>query len=323
MDPALKQRLIGAAVLVALAVIFLPMMLGGPSPTPSRGTEVPLSIPAAPDRPLTTREIPLGLPPAAPSPDPSAASSDRVVTVDADVVERIDAEPERGDGPAADSVDEPAATPPSSRQGTAPVAVASTASAASASPSATPTPPPPAAPATPAPANGSRFVVNLGSYAARGNADALRERLQQAGLTVYSENISLAGKPALRLRAGPYASRGEAEAARQTAQRVESGLSASVLTLAASELPAAPARPAVAPGFAVQVGALKSNQEAIVLRDRLRSAGFAAYTERADTDAGPLWRVRAGPELKRERADALREEIRRKLQIDGLVVGHP
>ncbi|HEY1138760.1 MAG TPA: sporulation protein, partial [Lysobacter sp.] len=32
MEPALKQRVIGAVVLIALAVIFLPMLIKGPAP---------------------------------------------------------------------------------------------------------------------------------------------------------------------------------------------------------------------------------------------------------------------------------------------------
>ena len=37
MDAPLKQRLIGAAVLVALAVIFLPMLVDGPEPPSATG----------------------------------------------------------------------------------------------------------------------------------------------------------------------------------------------------------------------------------------------------------------------------------------------
>ncbi|RBD39503.1 sporulation protein, partial [Xanthomonas oryzae pv. oryzae] len=47
MDTALKQRLIGAIVLVALAVIFLPMLVKGPAPS-SGVADVPLQAPAAP-----------------------------------------------------------------------------------------------------------------------------------------------------------------------------------------------------------------------------------------------------------------------------------
>jgi DedD protein len=314
MDPALKQRLIGAAVLVALAVIFLPMLLGGPGPAPSRAGDVALDMPAAPARPLQTREIPLTLPSVAP-PAPAVASApadagDRVVTVDADVAPRPDARPE----------DEPSAPAPAAP---APAVPAPVVSAPAAAPPAAASP---AAVATPAPAasiTGTRFVVNLGSYANVTNATSLRGRLVAAGMTVYSESINLDGKPVTRLRAGPFATRGEAEAARLQALKLQSDLPVSVLVLDTDDAAPTPARPAVAAGFAVQVGALRSEAEANTLRGRLRDAGFAAYVERANTDSGVVWRVRAGPELQRDRAERLRDDIRRKLQLDGLVVGHP
>ena len=47
MDTRLKQRLIGAAVLIALAVIFLPMLVQGPAPD-SGVSDVPLDVPGEP-----------------------------------------------------------------------------------------------------------------------------------------------------------------------------------------------------------------------------------------------------------------------------------
>ena len=46
MDTPLKQRLIGAIVLVALAVIFLPMLVKGPAPD-SGVASVPIAAPDA------------------------------------------------------------------------------------------------------------------------------------------------------------------------------------------------------------------------------------------------------------------------------------
>ena len=66
MDTALKQRLIGAVVLVALAVIFLPMLVKGPAPD-SGVSDVPLEVPAAPDGEYETRELPLVTPGNAPA----------------------------------------------------------------------------------------------------------------------------------------------------------------------------------------------------------------------------------------------------------------
>src|SRR5690606_32303374 len=63
MEPALKQRLIGAAVLVAIAVIFLPMLIKGPAPE-SGVSDISLDLPDTPRSGFETRELPLVTPPA-------------------------------------------------------------------------------------------------------------------------------------------------------------------------------------------------------------------------------------------------------------------
>ncbi|MEH6418754.1 SPOR domain-containing protein [Pseudomonas sp. CGJS7] len=66
MEPALKQRLIGAMVLIALAVIFLPMLIKGPAPE-SGASDVPLTLPEQPQTGQgETRELPLVMPGDAP-----------------------------------------------------------------------------------------------------------------------------------------------------------------------------------------------------------------------------------------------------------------
>src|SRR5690348_4382933 len=66
MEPALKQRLVGAGVLVALAVIFLPMLVQGPAPD-SGASSIPLSVPDAPKGDFDTQELPLVEPGATPA----------------------------------------------------------------------------------------------------------------------------------------------------------------------------------------------------------------------------------------------------------------
>ena len=62
MDNTLKHRLIGAIVLVALAVIFLPALVKGPT-VEGGAADVSLSAPAAPgDGQFQTRELPLVVP---------------------------------------------------------------------------------------------------------------------------------------------------------------------------------------------------------------------------------------------------------------------
>ena len=56
MDSALKQRLLGAVVLIALAIIFVPMFFSGSGPKQESAT-VNLEIPPAPDREFETRVL--------------------------------------------------------------------------------------------------------------------------------------------------------------------------------------------------------------------------------------------------------------------------
>lgn len=319
MDAALKQRLIGAAVLVALAVIFLPMLVDGPDPQ-SNPSSVPLDIPPAPERDFETRELPLGTPgtdapAAAPADDPN-----RIVTVDTQSAPQVDARPEDVQ-PAPDSAAPDDDTPAPTSTG-----VVSPAAPAEPPTDAAPAPQPTApAPSSPTTTPGGRYVVNLGSYGNAANASALVAALKGAGLPAYSEAVQVEGKPVQRVRVGSYVQRGEAEAARLAATRVRSDLSASVVALDAESAATspAPARAPVASGFAVQIGALKSEADANALRGRARAAGFTAFVERVETDAGPLWRVRIGPELQRANADRIKTQVAQKLQIDGMVVTHP
>ena len=55
----MKTRLLGAAVLIALAVLFVPMFFSSNPPAPGGDQAVNLAIPPAPDRDLQTRTMSL------------------------------------------------------------------------------------------------------------------------------------------------------------------------------------------------------------------------------------------------------------------------
>ena len=343
MDSALKQRLIGAAVLVALAMIFLPMLLKGPDTAQPDAARVPLEMPSAPDQEFETRELPLTAP-AAVTGEGGVLGMDRRLAAsdDPNAVATVD----QTNAPAARSAFDPGAeAAPAPDNGTVTAVDAATGEAQApaptlpaATPAVAPTPAPPAA-ALPATAAAGRYVVNVGSFSNLDNARSLAGRLRAAGLPLTSESVDVAGKPAMRLRVGPYGDRTAAEAARLRVESVAGG-SATVLALdgvarAASAATPAVARPAVAPpttraatasgvGFAVQLGALSSEADANGLRDRARAAGFVAFHQRVDTDRGAVWRVRVGPEADRASADRLRESVVAKLGLkDAIVVAHP
>ncbi|GIX35213.1 MAG: hypothetical protein KatS3mg126_0992 [Lysobacteraceae bacterium] len=309
MDPALKQRLVGAAVLVALAVIFVPMLLEAPEPESTPASEIDLDVPERPELPLRTVELPLDLPAASqpsdedrPAPDASAGQVPGTAGSEGAQRQADAAAP----APAV-AVAEPA--PPQPAPAAEPVPASE--------------PVPPAAPAPTADAEDTgRFVVLLGTYANQGNATALRQKLQKLGYPVASEAVDLGGRKAVKLLAGPFRTRAEAEAAALRMGKVERSARFTVAELEQARPVQAPPAPA-GRAWAVQVAALKDEAEADALRRKLKDAGFTAYVEKARTEGGVLWRVRAGPELQRDRAKAVQERLRRTLGLEGIVVPHP
>lgn len=315
MEPALKQRLVGAAVLVALAVIFLPMLVQGPAPD-SGAADVSLEMPDAPAGEFQTRELPLVVP---------AGTGVETEVAEAAIIEEAPA------APAAPAAAEEAPAPEPS------------ADAARIAGEATTKP----APSQGQDANGGMFpaatasggyAVSFGSFSTADAADKVVAMLRASQLPGFRESARVAGKTWHRVRIGPYATRAEAEAARLRAAHVRDDVGARVVVLdsAGSDAPsptpaptrtapgAAPGAPAAADtGFAVQLAAFSKAGDAIALRDRARAAGFSAFTESVATDEATLTRVRVGPVMTREQAEQLRDQVRAKLGVDGVVRAHP
>lgn len=334
MEPALKQRLWGAVILVALAVIFLPMLIQGPAPD-SGVSDVPLTMPDAPAGQYETRELPLVT--SGEVPEGGAVGMDTT-------------------SPDAADLANPAVTPNASAPVPQPSAGAPVSQAVPlgdggvSAPAALPaeTAPAPAAVALPAPAAGGDYAVNLGSFASAANAEGVVRALKQSQLPGYSEPATVNGRSGYRVRVGPYATRADAEAARLRAQQLRGDLRGDVVVLdsdpvaskpappstaqpASTKPPAAqpkpvasaPAPAATGTGFAVQLGAFSKAADANALRDRLRAAGFSAFVEQVNTDKGALSRVRVGPVVGRGEADQLKSQVKAKTGMDGIVRPHP
>lgn len=350
----MKTRLLGAAVLIALAVLFVPMFFSSTPPSKGGDETVSLAIPPAPDRDLQTRTMSLtpGAAPAstaaaAPRPASSAAGqaaatpvgSDRLATVDigSNRPRDVETDPAAGQKPAPTTVTpgssptQPvipvqgqAASKPSAPQ---PVIPAQTKPAADSKPAAQPAPEQPVATA----AHG-RFTLNLSAYASTASAQNLVQRVRALGYPVASRPITQGGKQLTLVTAGPFDSRAAAEAARlkitQTISGAPAHLEGSASTPTQDDAPAtvapAAAKPAArAGGWAVQVAAMGSQADANALRDKLRANGFDGYVDTVNAGGKQLWRVRAGPQTQRDDAMRVRDQIKSKLGLAGNVVSAP
>ena len=75
--------------------------------------------------------------------------------------------------------------------------------------------------------------------------------------------------------------------------------------------------------WAVQVGNFRSKKNAYALQDKLRKQGFTAFVETIKKDNMPSFRVRVGPELKRELAETLRKKLTKFYKGRTFIVKHP
>lgn len=344
MDTPLKQRLIGAIVLVALAVIFLPMLVKGPAPD-SGVASVPIAAPDAPaDGQFETRELPL----VAPAGGATGLQSGQARPV------------EEAAAPAAPpTVD----TSPAVAAGNYAVTFGAYGSQADADaviaylkrsqlPGFIET----------ASINGRpAWRVRVGPYADRAQAEAARLQAVKVRADVKAEVITLDAKPSTSAPVAstptpaPSASTPVAAATPSaTGNPVRSeSLPPSTPTAAAPPAakpepvkpvakpepkpepkpeataskpatPAATAAPAASGvGFAVQLGAFGQANDANALRDKVRAAGFSAFVEQVRTEKGSLHRVRVGPVANRADAEQLKAQVAAKVGVAGMVRPHP
>lgn len=345
MDTPLKQRLIGAIVLVALAVIFLPMLVKGPAPD-SGVASVPISAPAAPsDGQFETRELPLVAP-------TGAATGLQGPSSTQPLQDAADAAPAAADSsPAVAAGNFAVSFGAYGSQADADAVIAYLKKSQLPGFS------------EPATINGRQaWRVRVGPYADRAEAEAARLQAVKVRNDVKAEVVTLDARADNAVAAAPAATPTPAAASASSATAAAAGTTVQTESLppepVAAAKPAAPkpepkpdpkpaaaapkpetakpdtataAKPVAAPaapaassvGFAVQLGAFGQAAEANALRDKVRAAGFSAFVEQVRTDKGTLNRVRVGPVANRAEAENLKAQVASKVGVAGMVRPHP
>jgi DedD protein len=186
MDRRVKERLVGASILVVLIVLIVPELLSGPPgpPPASARTELPISTP----EPVRNVTVDLATSKAQP-PEPAAVA------------------------PATSS----SIAPPEARSSAA--ANASSAPIENTRLETTAPPPTSATTAVKPVTSGHGWAVQLGSFANRANADKLAHQLKAQGFAVYVLSGGSGSSRRYRVRVGPMADRG---AAAQTVAKLKS-----------------------------------------------------------------------------------------------------
>lgn len=181
MEQTLKQRLIGAVVLVSLAVIFIPIILEGPD---DEWTPRSHSLPDKPQLDYRA-DMELVLPPPVQVDEQPGANE-------------VEETPLTGEQPVTKTI-KPVAAPPASAS--KPVKSETTTR-------------PPAKPAPSAAALSKSlkgWFVQVGSFGQEMNAKGLQDRLVASGFKALLQEIEIGNKRAYRVLVGPSATRADAE----------------------------------------------------------------------------------------------------------------
>jgi DedD protein len=334
MDKALKQRLVGASVIIALAVIILPMLLSGrPQATSQQSQKI--ELPPRPDElSFETRRFPVsenqGNNPITAEPAESAFSRHQQETSAAASTAQSETEPATGTEPGS----EPMAQQPAPMPEPAVQASDETEAPEIAAPveNTTLTEPPVAAqekPAVsaepearkPAPASASgRYVVQVASLGSAENASRLMKSLQEKGYPVLLDTVESGVGRLNRVRVGPYAKEAEASKASNAIGKEFSGVSPRILDLNPEESGPATASSDPLVRWVVQAGSFAESSNAERLVAQLRKEKLSAYSEAVTSSSSTIYRVRVGPFLERDDAIKTKQLMSQSMAIEGVVM---
>lgn len=318
MDKVLKQRLIGASILIALAVIFIPMLFDAPEDERG-GRELSIELPEPPADRSQVRRLPLDPDQARRVPPESVAETapapPEVTEATPDPVA-----PEREPREVAGSETRPEFEPQDEIVLVEPEPEAPEVTEAEPEPEPAPAAEPARVAETAAPAERVEgWLVQVASFGADATAREMTQRLTSLGHVASIDPLVRGDTTLHRVVTGPYPSREDAERARGQIARTVAG----VEPVVRSGSVAASTSPAPADQYAVQLGSFASRSNADRLVAQLDGADFPAFIHEDSSGGRTIWRVRIGPYASRAEAERELAEVAERARLEGLIVSHP
>ena len=298
MDKALKQRLVGASVLIILAVIVLPMLLSGRSDRLKHESSQ-IELPPKPDElSIETRRFPVSVT------NQKTANSVPDAVEGSDTVNPSPAQIDQG---------EPAGTQASVDSIEKPPQVTSVTLKSEKPESLIPDDTVGVAEDTP------RYLVQVASFSNERNANALADMLKAENLPVLLDVVDRPAGRMYRVRVGPFANRPDADTLVSSLRTKMTDLTPRILDLRPDESApvSTPSDPLVR--WVVQVGSFSNAKAAEELVAKLRLSGLSAFSEKVTSAGSTAYKVRIGPELDRGKAAELAKKVKAEHQLDTFV----
>ncbi len=330
MDQELKQRMIGAAVIIALAVIFVPMLFDGDIEE-KHNKNISINIPEEPDSNLEVKKFSIDKPVAEsvelPASDvdltidqekPVLVTREEVVEVKptpketgskVDLTEQTAVETKQPQVTQTETQQQPIEQKPVEQPPaeTKPVQVVEQKPVTIQKPANQPL--------------NQAYRVKLGSFSQKGNAEKVKSSLLQNNIKAIVEY-----NPGLKLYRVWSEEIYQAEATAKQYVAAVNHLKLNigtpkVITLTASEVENMATQGQL--GWVVQLGSFGEKKNAIELRNKVNAAGFKSFVDQVTNSKGQtLYRLRVGPLMEKTDAARVQADVKTKLRLDGLVKNH-
>ncbi len=308
MDKALKQRLTGAVILIALAIIFLPILLDGERQSQPRSS---MEIPAQPEVNFPTRRLPIG--------DHLKSTKMQAGNSELEpITEQVETPSETlivesSEPPPAVFEPEPATTngvviTPLQTVNEPPVTAVSET--------------PETATKTPAPVipdSVGKWQIQIASFAGRSNAEKLVSRLRRTGYQAHIDTISRDKLTLHRVIVPAYRDRSEATLAADAIGKQIEGVNPKVLAPENADEQALVTEVESRMRWVVQIGSFSKAENANNLVNKLKQANYTAFKELS----GSIHKVMVGPFVDKARAEQQRDKINKQLKLNGIIREQP
>lgn len=326
MEQELKQRLIGASVIIALAIIFVPMLFDGDG-VKQQNQKISIEIPEVPndlevktfdiDKPVSDQQLNL------PESDVSLVQKNTETDeqqpksepqlIDSAVAEAQEDQVTEENTAVVSTPEEPVAAPETTPKQSNDKPVVETT-----------TQPPVAVVTTPKAAVESidlAYRVKLGSFSKQANAQKVKAQLLQNRIQ------SMVEKDAQRdlyhvWSADMYQNKSKAEQYVKAVNALKLNIGQpSVQSMNAQQVDALAQQGQL--GWVVQLGSFSGKANAIELRNKVKAAGFSGFVDRIKNSRGEdRFRLRVGPLMEKPDAEKAQAEIAQRLKITGLIKTH-
>jgi len=330
MDQELKQRMIGASVIIALAVIFVPMLFDGDIDE-KHNKNISITLPDVADNGLEVKKFELDKPVSKPIELP--ASEAELVVKEQQPVLMIKEEtvpsqtetvtPKESNNIQSESVETKAAEVkvaeiPDTQNikksivNDKPVEQISKPKEELKTPKNT---------VSTAKQLNQVFRVKLGSFSQQSNAEKVKSSLAQKNINTVVEF-----NPGLKLyrvwSQQMYQEETSAQSFVHAVNKLKLNIGTpKIITLTASEVDQMASQGQL--GWVVQLGSFSDKKNAIELRNKVKAAGFKAFVDVFVNSKGvSLYRLRVGPLMEKIDAESTQVKIKNKLKLDGLIKSH-